>query len=167
MKKTLFLFSCCFMLIGCGTGENTKEDVASEVNGAKPDQEIATDDDSAQENQGIVAGEMEASLTETSPLTYTYKVTNQTEKEVKLKFTSSQRYDFSVRNQAGEQVYLFSSLASFLQVLGEETIKQGESLEYTIDLSNIGLKTGDYVLTAWMTPEEGEKYSATTKVVIP
>ena len=95
-----------------------------------------------------------------------YEVKNQTEKEVKLEFSSSQRFDYSVETKTGEQVYLFSSLAMFIAVLGEETVKPGEILSYEIDLHGLDLKAGDYLLTAWMTPKEGKVYQVTKEFTV-
>ena len=108
-----------------------------------------------------MAGEMAASLTEESPLIFQYEVKNQTEEEVVLEFTSSQRYDYSVKTKDGKEVFLFSSVASFLQALGEEKVKQGEALSYEIDLHELSLEKGDYVLSVWMTPKGGKKYEMT------
>jgi len=132
------------LITGCGTkeGEITNE----------PDPEVEA------EGGGIVAGEMEASLTEKNPFVFEYRVKNQTEEEIKLEFPSSQRFDYSVATKGGEEIFLFSSVASFLQVIGEENIKQAETLTYEIDLHDLNLEKGDYILSAWMTPQEGEKY---------
>jgi hypothetical protein len=116
--------------------------------------------------KGIVAGEMVPSLIEKGPLLYEYQVKNQTEKEVTLEFTSSQRFDYSVQTKEGKEVFLFSSVVSFLQALGEEKVKQGEELVYEMNLLDLQLAQGEYKLTAWMTPKEGKKYSVTTKFTI-
>ncbi|WP_169306714.1 BsuPI-related putative proteinase inhibitor [Cohnella pontilimi] len=115
---------------------------------------------------GIWVGRLEPSLTETSAGKYTYSVKNQTEREVRLEFTSSQRYDFAVKNSKGETVYLYSSLASFAQVLGEEVIKQGEALSYEIDTTALGLEKGDYTLEAWLTPRDGKTASVEVSFVV-
>ncbi|WP_123039388.1 BsuPI-related putative proteinase inhibitor [Cohnella candidum] len=104
---------------------------------------------------GIWAGRLEPSLTATSDGKYTYSVKNQTERALKFEFTSSQRYDFAIKNDKGETVYLYSSLATFAQVLGEENLKQGESLSYDINVGELGLEKGTYILEAWLTPKDG------------
>lgn len=116
--------------------------------------------------QGIVAGEMAASMTEGSPLIFEYELKNQTEQEVTLKFTSSQRYDFSVKTKDGQEVYLFSSTAAFLQALGEVKIKQGETMTYVFDVKDLSLEKGEYTLTVWMTPKEGPKYKVTKEFIV-
>ncbi|MDL4839738.1 BsuPI-related putative proteinase inhibitor [Aquibacillus rhizosphaerae] len=149
MKKIGFILFLAIMLVGCGTGSS----------GANEEQN--QDGKTNADEKGIVEGEIVPSLTQESTFSYTYQVVNQTEKEVTLEFTSSQRIDYSVKTKAGEEVFLYSSVASFLQALGEEKIKPGDALVYDIDLSDINLSAGEYVLTAWMTPTEGEKFTVT------
>ncbi|WP_226086454.1 BsuPI-related putative proteinase inhibitor [Mesobacillus sp. S13] len=148
MKKILMVLLMGLLVTGCGT-ENQ-----------------VSNNDQDQGGAGIVAGEMAASLTEESPLIFQYEVKNQTEEEVVLEFTSSQRYDYSVKTKDGKEVFLFSSVASFLQALGEETVKQGESLTYDIDLHELNLEKGDYILTAWMTPKDGKKYEVSKEFTV-
>ncbi|WP_174734384.1 BsuPI-related putative proteinase inhibitor [Mesobacillus harenae] len=144
MKKILMILLLGILMAGCGTGNKVPvSDSEDAANGG---------------GEGIVAGEMAASLTEQSPLIFQYEVKNQTEEEVTLEFTSSQRFDYSVETKDGEELFLFSSVASFLQALGEETVKQGEALTYDINLHELNLEKGEYVLSAWMTPKEGPQY---------
>ncbi len=142
MKKAWVLLVLGLFLVGCGAVSNNMDEPNSDVS-------------------CIVAGEMSAVLTETSPLVFQYEVENQTEKEVALEFSSSQRFDYSVETNTGEQVYLFSSLAMFMAVMGEETMKPGETLSYEMNLHELGLKAGDYLLTAWLTPKDGKAYQVT------
>ncbi|MGV2941697.1 BsuPI-related putative proteinase inhibitor [Mesobacillus sp. LC4] len=148
MKKLLMVLLMGLLVTGCGT-ENQ-----------------VSNNDQDQGGAGIVAGEMAASLTEESPLIFQYEVKNQTEEEVVLEFTSSQRYDYSVKTKDGKEVFLFSSVANFLQALGEETVKQGESLTYDIDLHELNLEKGDYILTAWMTSKDGKKYEVSKEFTV-
>lgn len=152
MRKVWMVLLLGILLAGCGTGEKpvfNQEDKGT--NG---------------EGSGIVAGEMLPSLTEKSALVFQYEVKNQTEEEVTLEFTSSQRFDYSVETKAGEEVFLFSSVASFLQVLGEETVKQGEALTYEIKLHDLELEPGQYVLKAWMTPQDGPRFEVTKEFTV-
>ncbi|MEH7443047.1 BsuPI-related putative proteinase inhibitor [Bacillus sp. JJ1122] len=143
---SIILLLLGILVSGCGTENKVAND--EPVNGTGGG------------GHGIVAGEVAASLTQQSPLVFQYEVKNQTEQEVTLEFTSSQRYDYSVKNKDGEEIFLFSSTAAFLQALGEVTIKQGETLSYVIDLKKLSLEKGKYTLTVWMTPAGGPKYKA-------
>ncbi|MBT2678533.1 intracellular proteinase inhibitor (BsuPI) [Bacillus sp. ISL-35] len=144
MKKIWMIVLMGLLVTGCGTENQVSNNNNQEKGGA-----------------GIVAGEMAASMKEESPLVFQYEVKNQTEQEVNLEFTSSQRYDYSVETKDGKEIFLFSSVASFLQALGEEKVKQGEALSYEIDLHELSLDKGDYVLSVWMTPKEGKKFKVT------
>jgi len=152
MKKLWIILLLGILVTGCGTENRVSKD--EPVNG------------SDKGGQGIVAGEMAASMAEKSPLIFQYEVKNQTEQEVNLKFTTSQRFDYSVKTKEGHEVFLFSSVASFLQALGEETIKQGEALTYKIDLKELALEKGEYTLTVWMVPQGGEKYAVTQEFTV-
>lgn len=148
MKKLLMVLLLGLLVTGCGTGNQV------------------SNNDEDRGGAGIVAGEMAAKMTEESPLIFQYEVKNQTEEEVTLEFTSSQRYDYSVKTKDGKEVFLFSSVASFLQALGEETVKQGESLTYDISLQELNLDKGDYILTVWMTPKGGKKFEVTKEFTV-
>jgi Intracellular proteinase inhibitor len=141
MRKIGVVLLLVILLAGCGTGEVP-----------------VTNEGNNEGGSGIVADEINASLTEVGPLTFQYEVKNQTEKEVTLEFTSSQRYDYSIKTKDGNEIFLYSSVTSYIQVLGEETIKQGEVLTYDIDLRDLNLDPGEYKLTAWMTPSNGPAY---------
>lgn len=152
MRKLWLVLLLGILIAGCGTkGEPLVEE---------PDTEVEA------EGSGIVAGELEASLTEQSPLVFQYEVKNQTEEEMKFEFTSSQRFDYSVETKDGKEIFLFSSVTSFLQVIGEENVKQGESLTYEINLHDLELEKGTYVLNAWLTPQEGKKFKATMEFTV-
>lgn len=153
MKKLSIIILLLGILVsGCGTENKIAKD--EPVSGT------------GEGGHGIVAGEVAASMTEESPLIFQYEVKNQTEQEVNLKFTSSQRYDYSVKTKDGQEVFLFSSVAAFLQALGEEMLKQGEALNYVIDLKDLSLEKGEYTLTVWMTPKDGPKYKVTKEFVV-
>ncbi|WP_051382053.1 BsuPI-related putative proteinase inhibitor [Sediminibacillus sp. JSM 1682029] len=150
MKKAfLFLLMTGAILAGCGTTNHEEE--AEEVNG----------------NGEETTNQVHAVLEEQSPLVYQYSVTNESEEKIKLEFTSSQRYDYEITNDAGEQIFLYSSVTSFAQVMGEETIDPGEKLQYLIDLRERDIDPGDYRLGAWLTPSSGKKYKAEHSFTVP
>lgn len=150
MKKLAIVILIGILLTGCGTGVNNESNGSNEnTNGS-----------------GMVSGEGSSSIVEKNPLHYEYIVKNETEEVVKLEFTSSQRFDYSVRTKDGKEIFLFSSIAAFLQALGEEELKQGEELVYEIDLTDLNLEKGEYILSVWMTPKDGEKYKVSKDIVI-
>lgn len=152
MRAIISLLITMLIVVGCGDGHTSNN---QQGGGNNPESD-----------QGIVAGKMAPSITELSPLQYEYKVKNQTEKAITLKFTSSQRVDFSVSTMEGQELFLYSSTASFLSALGEESIAPGAEFKYKINLTELDLQKGEYLLTAWMTPEEGATYKITKEFTL-
>lgn len=150
MKKLAIVILIGILLTGCGTGVN------NESNGSNGNTN----------GSGMVSGEGSSSIVEKNSFQYEYIVKNETEEVVKLEFTSSQRFDYSVRTKDGKEIFLFSSIAAFLQALGEEELKPGEELIYEIDLTDLNLDKGEYILSVWMTPKDGETYKVSKDVVI-
>ncbi|MGO4890342.1 BsuPI-related putative proteinase inhibitor [Anaerobacillus sp. MEB173] len=101
-------------------------------------------------------GEVMSVLNDLGDGTFEYKLTNLNEKEITFYFTSGQRFDYSVKTKDGKELFLFSSVASFIQETGKETLKQGEELAYTIDLKDLHLDKGEYILEVWLTSTEEE-----------
>lgn len=152
MKQILFVFLLGIFLVGCGTGE--------QGTGENPEGNGDTNG-SGSETPGV-----SVTLEEESPLVYNYQITNVSDEDLTFEFTSSQRFDFSVQTKEGEEVFLFSSVASFMQVLGEETIEPGDTLEYKIELNDLNLEPGEYVLNAWLTPKDGKIYETSTEFTV-
>ncbi|WP_216827515.1 BsuPI-related putative proteinase inhibitor [Alkalihalobacterium elongatum] len=149
MKKFfVFLLAIGMMLTGCGLGS-----------------EKASQDSNSGGDQ-MIDGDMVISLVEESPLVFNYEVMNQSGEVVTMEFSSSQRIDYSVTTKSGKEVFLFSSVSTFLQALGEEELNEGEKLEYTIDLNDLDLKLGEYSLSVWMTPMDGSKYKVIKEFAI-
>lgn len=97
---------------------------------------------------------------------YRYSVTNENEEAVTFEFTSGQRFDFALFNENGEQEFLMSSVSSFIQALGEETVAPGEELSYEFEIPPLeDLEAGTYTLQAWLTPSDGAAYLAETEYV--
>jgi len=159
MKRFLFIFILIMVvingLLGCNATTG-KENIA--VGQEKNPKE--------KESIGMVAEEMMASLVDLGNGRFQYSIKNQTEKEKTFQFTSSQRFDYAVKTTKGQQVYLFSSVALFMNVLGEETLNPGNELTYDIDLTELNLEKGTYILEVWLTAEEAENYKKVTEFVV-
>lgn len=174
MIKRFFAFTMLLFMISmtaaCGMSVEHGEDSGVEEvnNGSQNDEEDSSEDSNEEENskedggQGIVAGEIEPSITKNENGQFVYTVKNQTEKEVTFEFSSSQRYDYAVKNSSGETVFLYSSAAAFMQVLGSETLAQGEELSYTIELPPGEDFEGATSLEVWLTPKGGKKAPIST-----
>lgn len=111
-------------------------------------------------------GDVMSSLVDLGNGKFRYQISNQTEKDITFHFTSSQRFDYAVKTEDGEQVFLFSSVALFLAELGEETLKPGEELHYEIDLAQLNLEKGKYILEAWLTSTAKEKYKVVMDYIV-
>jgi hypothetical protein len=146
LKKTFVFLLLVFFLGGCG-GEREAEQVSS----SGKEEEVNVD---------TVEEDVLAKIIEVSPLSFQYQVSNQSEKDITLDFTSSQRFDYSIKTTRGEEIFLFSSVSSFLQVVGKEVLSPKEYLVYDIDVKEVGLSKGMYKLTVWMTPATGKAFSA-------
>ena len=115
---------------------------------------------------GDNANNVEPSLVQLDDRTFDYKIKNQSDQTITLEFNSSQRFDYAILNDEEEQVYLHSDETMYAQVIGEEELEQGEELAYRIDLNDIDLEPGEYVLEAWMVPNDEEKYKVSENFVI-
>ncbi|WKA55596.1 BsuPI-related putative proteinase inhibitor [Planococcus shixiaomingii] len=163
-KKTwllaLLLLALALLLAACGTKD---EGASNEPPKDEPAKEQESTDGSS---GGILAGSIGPKLEKVDEDTYRYSLKNQTEHEKTFEFTSGQRFDFSLTNEAGEQAFLFSSVASYAQAMGEETMKQAVELSYEFDIPEADLEPGTYKLEAWLTPKEGPAYKAETEYVV-
>lgn len=121
------------------------------------------EEDGGESSGNQATGEMKSMIEQLDDDTYRYTVANKTEEAITFHFTSGQRFDFSLTDDAGEQVFLFSSVSSFIQAMGEETVEPGEELKYELDIPQLDLEAGSYKLEAWLTPEEGPAYPAETE----
>ncbi|MGO1059675.1 BsuPI-related putative proteinase inhibitor [Planococcus sp. FY231025] len=153
MQKFLWLgvwLLLALFLAACGTTESANEE---------PDLENGS-------SGGITAGEVVATIEQLDDDSYRYTLKNQTEEAVTFDFTSGQRYDFALYNENDEQVFLFSSVSTYTQALGEETIKQAEELSYEFDVPQLDLAAGTYKIEAWLTPKQGPAYPVETEYTI-
>lgn len=146
MKKMMWLglLLGCLLLAACGTEQTGEDKVTGE--GGKAEMNSAIE-------------QLEGNL-------YLYMVTNNTGDSVVFEFTSGQRFDYSLTNEAGEELYLFSSTASFIQAMSEETVEDGESLEYELEVPPLELESGTYTLKAWLTPAQGAVFEAEAEYTV-
>ncbi|MGB6779208.1 MAG: BsuPI-related putative proteinase inhibitor [Planococcus citreus] len=137
----LLLLMAALMLAACGTeSDNLPEDPES--------------------GGEIIEGEVTSTIEETGNGTYRYTVKNDTQEAVTFNFTSGQRYDFTLTDEQGIEVFRMSSVSMYTQALGEEILRQGEELQYEIQVPEANLEPGTYTLEVWMTPTQGTNYPA-------
>lgn len=137
----LLLLMAALMLAACGTeSDNLPEDPES--------------------GGEIIEGEVTSTIEETGNGTYRYTVKNDTQEAVTFNFTSGQRYDFTLTDEQGNEVFRMSSVSMYTQALGEEILRQGEELQYEIQVPEANLEPGTYTLEVWMTPTQGANYPA-------
>ncbi|RLJ86802.1 BsuPI-related putative proteinase inhibitor [Planococcus citreus] len=137
----LLLLMAALMLAACGTeSDNLPEDPES--------------------GGEIIEGEVTSTIEETDNGTYRYTVKNDTQEAVTFNFTSGQRYDFTLTDEQGNEVFRMSSVSMYTQALGEEILRQGEELQYEIQVPEANLEPGTYTLEVWMTPTQGTNYPA-------
>lgn len=164
MKKLLILLLMGLVLAGCGTGSVEGDEGMNSGDGGGSTDNGETADDGT---DGEATGEIAPSISLTGDLVFQYKVKNESEESITMDFSSSQRYDFAVETETGETVFLFSSVAMFLQVEGEEVLQPGDELEFDLDLKeyqlDADLEPGDYVLRAWMTPKDGNMFEVSVE----
>jgi len=137
----LMVLIAAMMLAACGTESDN----------------LPEDPDSGGE---IIEGEVTSAIEETGNGTYRYTVKNDTQEAVTFNFTSGQRYDFTLTDEEGVEVFRMSSVSMYTQALGEEILRQGEQLQYDIQVPEANLEPGTYTLEVWMTPTEGTNYPA-------
>lgn len=64
------------------------------------------------------------------PIVLTLEVANHTDETVTFEFSSGQRYDFTIVTAAGNPLWRWSVGMAFIQMLGQESIRPGQSLTY-------------------------------------
>lgn len=142
MAAFILLLALSMFLAACGTSDSVEPDMG---NGS---------------SDGVVEDEVTALLEQMDNKLYRYTVNNQTDESMTFNFTSGQRYDFTISNEDGEELYRLSSVSSYTQALGEETLEPGDKLEYEFEIPPMDFESGIYTITAWLTPQEGQKYEA-------
>lgn len=142
------LLALSFLLAACGTTGTVETDMGTGS------------------SDGLVKDEVTALLEQMDNNLYRYTVNNQTDETMTYEFTSGQRYDFTISNEDGDEIHRLSSVSTYMQVLGEETLEPGDKLEYELEIPPLELEPGSYKLTAWLTPQEGPKYEAETEFTV-
>lgn len=82
-------------------------------------------------------------------------VVNGTAEPLVLEFTSGQRYDLWVAPAGGEPIWTWSADKLFMQMLSEETIAPGDTLEYR-DIVPAPVEPGEYRVIAAVTSSNRE-----------
>lgn len=95
---------------------------------------------------------------------FTYKIMNQTDREVTFKFNSGQRYDYIIRDSKGNKVSQLSEDRIHTMSLGEETVKPGESLEYNAVVKD--LDKGNYTIEMWLTASGEYTFNQTKEFTV-
>lgn len=116
--------------------KNENEGENKVVDKFKPDQKLPD------------GGEMSFILKNTDNNTMKYTIKNEEDHEIALEFGSSMTYDFYITDENGQEVYRDSDGKSYMQVITEITLAQGE--EKTFDLKIPDLGPGDYTLTVFL-----------------
>lgn len=151
--SVLVLIFSIVLLTACGTGDK-KDEVKNENKNGGENVDLHVDG----KNSGIWQGEIATSLIEKQNGDYQFVLKNHKETTITFEFANGQRYDYEVKTKDGKTVYLFSSVASFIQALGNEELKPGEELVYDIQLSHLELEKGEYILEVWLTHKGDKKY---------
>jgi hypothetical protein len=84
-----------------------------------------------------------------SVVNFVLHVTNTSSQPVALEFPTSQRYDFIVQS-GGAEVWRWSAGQMFSQLVSEETLKPGETRDFTAKLK-IGNRSGRFSVVARLT----------------
>ncbi|ANU15326.1 intracellular proteinase inhibitor (BsuPI) [Planococcus halocryophilus Or1] len=153
-RAFLVLFSVLF-LAACGTEKSDENDSDS---GEPMTEETETN--------GEEVAEMKPAIEQINDNTYRYSLVNNTGEVQTFEFTSSQRFDFSLTNDSGEVAFLFSSVSTYAQALGEERVDDGDKLSYDLEIPPLDLEPGTYELAAWLTPRSGNMYKVTTDHIV-
>ncbi|MGM0843831.1 MAG: BsuPI-related putative proteinase inhibitor [Bacillota bacterium] len=176
IKRLLIYLMVLFMIsmtAACGMGAEQGEDSgAEEVTTGAEDEGEEVEEETEEEvedeikdgEEDEMSGEIKPSIAKNENGQFVYTVRNETENEVTFEFSSSQRYDYAVKDASGATVFLYSSAAAFMQVLGTETLAPGEELSYTIELPPGEEVKGGGVLEVWLTPRGGKKAQISTKL---
>lgn len=118
------------------------------------------------ETEKVTESEVVSSALVAKGENYEFVITNNTKEKVELNFASGQRFDFQILNKNKEIVYHLASVSMFTQDIGQEVIKPKKELSYEINLTNLGIEPGEYVLVSWLTATENEDFRSTVNISI-
>ncbi|MDH3498266.1 MAG: BsuPI-related putative proteinase inhibitor [Gemmatimonadota bacterium] len=99
-----------------------------------------------------------------SAVTVTLTVRNRGEAVTTLPFASGQRYDFEVRDATGAIVWHWGEGMGFIQMLGEESLRPGDSLRYDAR-ARAPAAPGRYTLAGVLTARDRARRATTTFLV--
>jgi hypothetical protein len=149
--KTMTLYCIYAMVFGLLSGCGTSDSSGDQKN------------TSQHQGGGIVAGKIETWIDheqQGDTIHFTFHLKNQTEHVKTYHFNTGQRFDFVIKDEQGKVVKRFSEGKMFTQVLGEETLKQGDTLTYQAKVS--GLRQGKYTVRFWLTAKEEQPEATLT-----
>jgi hypothetical protein len=160
-----------FTVTACGTTDQTQRNEKQQE--GKSDMNHNSQDskgiDETNGNKGIVAGSIVPSATVTpinkNGVSIVYSLKNQTEKVKELTFSTSQKFDYILTKEDGTVIERYSEDKSFLQVVTFISLKQGETFEIPVRLSN--LEDGKYFLSIWLTSNSENEYKVKIPFEIP
>ena len=152
MWKMMMTAGVALLLAACGTTGESDDSKTGSNN----------------ENKGIVAGAVVASLTklDTGDHQYVFQLKNETEKDVTLTMNSAQFFDYQLIDENSDVLYKESDNKMYTQMLQESVLKPGETLEMNVDASEglTSLANGTYTLEVWSTAEESENWKASKQI---
>lgn len=160
----LLLLIATIVIVGCGQKDDVEpeDSVSHEIpinqRETLPDPVPYVEEPTGSEPEGIVEGGIMPYVHDFGDGTLEYKLVNHTGNKVMFEFTSGQRIDYSVTKKDGQELYLHSSVSSFMQALGEEMLQPGDELVYNIDVTDLHLDKGEYLLEVWFTSTANQDY---------
>lgn len=140
------------IMTACGTSDSNEKEVV----GGSPDTGYEQPTDVVSLEEDAIAVELVAK--ENEEMKYEFKLTNTTDKEIKLTFASLQEYDFIIKAQDGTKLFQYSEEMMFGEALVEKTMAPGETLTMDVDLTEVisMLESGMYTLEIWSSARESD-----------
>ncbi|MGI9528814.1 MAG: BsuPI-related putative proteinase inhibitor [Acidimicrobiia bacterium] len=114
---------------------------------------VLTDPVYANTSAGFILRVADLGITSGQAIVLPIDVRNTTDQDATLTFTSGQRVELTL-SQDGEEVYRWSSTASFIQSVEEVVLPAGATFGRTLITSPVDLPAGTYTAQAWITAIE-------------